>query len=283
MAFNKLNKLYIPLSMLTTAALSKIRTNDCLKFRKIPFGNGIGKQSLDESSFPSEDSLTETTFLQAYRNWLTIIDVIATTDVAVGWYEHHSRMLRDDKFTAYFDAWRDMDKQLRTQFISRPFLVDPNSTTYIQLLERARMDSFFARAEKAQQSFEQQRAFRSHVSYSVRHEGGGPTPHRYMPYDKDTEKGRTTDSFRDKKPILCLRCGYKGHQAGNCTSNQSNHHERPIACDWKHDKLVSKSNKVICVLFNVRGSCNDPLTNHGGHFCSLCGDSSHPACRCPRN
>jgi len=50
------NKLYIPLSMLTMSSLSKICMNDGLKFRKIPFGNGIGKQSLDESSFPGEDT-----------------------------------------------------------------------------------------------------------------------------------------------------------------------------------------------------------------------------------
>src|SRR5882724_1297254 len=163
----------------------------------------------------------------------------------------HSRMLRDDKFTAYFDAWRDMDKQLRTQFISRPFIVDP-STTYVQLLERARMDSFFARAEKAQQSFELQRA-RVYGSRSTR-QGGGPAPHRYMPYEKDNNRGKPTNSFHEnKKPILCLHCGYTGHHAGNCTSNQSNHPERPIACDWRHDKLISKSNKVICVLFNVWG------------------------------
>src|SRR5882724_11213261 len=124
-----------PFLTLTTAALSKIHTNDCLKLHKIPFGNGIRKQSLDKSSFPSEDSLMETTFLQVYRNWLTIIDVIVTANVAVGWYEHHSCMLQDDKFMAYFDAWCDMDKQLHTQFISHPFLVDPNSTTYVQLLE----------------------------------------------------------------------------------------------------------------------------------------------------
>ena len=58
--------------MPTMSSLSRIRTNDNLKFHKIPFGNGIGKQSLDESSFLSEGSLTKTTFLQAYRNWLIV-------------------------------------------------------------------------------------------------------------------------------------------------------------------------------------------------------------------
>jgi len=150
------NKLYVPLSMLTTSALSKIQMNNNLKFRKIPFGNGIGKQSLDESSFPLEDLLTETYFFQAYRNWLMVIDIIATPDVAVGWYEHHSRMLRDDKFNAFFDAWWDMDKQLCSQFITCPFQIDPYSATYIQLLERSRMNFFFAHAEKAQQMFDLQ-------------------------------------------------------------------------------------------------------------------------------
>src|SRR5882724_6676964 len=33
-------KLYILLSMLTTSALSKIQSNDSLKYHKVPFGNG---------------------------------------------------------------------------------------------------------------------------------------------------------------------------------------------------------------------------------------------------
>jgi len=61
------NKMYILLSMLTTSALNKICSNNNLKYRKIPFGNGIGKQSLDEASFPAENSLTETTFFQSYQ------------------------------------------------------------------------------------------------------------------------------------------------------------------------------------------------------------------------
>jgi len=50
-------KLFIPLSMLTTASLSRIRFNDNLKFKKIPISNVAGKYALDESHFPSEDSL----------------------------------------------------------------------------------------------------------------------------------------------------------------------------------------------------------------------------------
>ena len=131
--------------------------NNNLKFCKIPFGNGIGKQSLDKASFLSEDSLTETSFLPAYRNWLTVIDITMTPDMVMGWHEHHSRMVRDEKFSSfYFDAWRDMDKQLHPQLIMPPFPIDPYSATYIQLLECSHMDSFLTHAEKAQHTFENQ-------------------------------------------------------------------------------------------------------------------------------
>jgi len=159
------NKIYIPLSMLTTSALSKIRSNDNLKFRKIPFGNGVGKQSLDESSFPMEDALTETSFFQSYRNWLTVIDLITTPEVVVGWYEHHSRMLHDKHFLSSFNAWHNMDKQLCMKFINRPFVIDPTDSTYIHLLECTHMDSFLSHCTKTQQSFESHCSFRTYPQY----------------------------------------------------------------------------------------------------------------------
>jgi len=39
-------------------------------------------------------------------------------------------MLWDDKFTAYFDTWNDMDKQLHMQFITHHFTVDPYSIQF---------------------------------------------------------------------------------------------------------------------------------------------------------
>src|SRR5882724_6776703 len=125
--------------MLTTTALAKICSNDNLRYCKIPFGNSVGNQSLDKSTFPTEDSFTETMFFQSYRNWLTVIKMTATPEVAVGWYEHHSRMLHDECFSTSFKAWHDMDKQLCTQFINCPFTIDPDSSTDIHLLEHAHM------------------------------------------------------------------------------------------------------------------------------------------------
>jgi len=76
-------KLFIPLSMLTTSALTNIHANNSLKYHKIPFHNGAGKPSLDKLIFPSEDSLSESFFFQAYCNWLNIIDIISSPEVAI--------------------------------------------------------------------------------------------------------------------------------------------------------------------------------------------------------
>ena len=58
-------KLYILLSMHATSPLTKIQSNYGIKYHKIPWGNGAGHQSLDESIFPAKNSLSECLFLQA--------------------------------------------------------------------------------------------------------------------------------------------------------------------------------------------------------------------------
>ena len=155
--------------MLTTSSLSKIHSNDNLKYRKIPFGNSIMKQSLDESSFPQEDSLSETTFFQAYRNWLIVIDMIAMPEVTVGWYKHHSRILHDKCFSLSFDAWWDMDKQLQMQFINHPFTINLTCSTYFHLLEHACMDAFLSQCAKTQQVFKSHCSFQSYPPYQSPH------------------------------------------------------------------------------------------------------------------
>jgi len=56
MAFNKI---FIPLSMLTATSMDH---NWSLKYHKIIFGNGAGKYSLSESSFPDKLSLNKSEF-----------------------------------------------------------------------------------------------------------------------------------------------------------------------------------------------------------------------------
>ena len=76
-------KLYIPLSMLTTSALSKVCSNNSLKYHKILFGNGAGHQLFNKSIFLPKNSLSESLSLQAYHNWLTIINIVLSPEVAV--------------------------------------------------------------------------------------------------------------------------------------------------------------------------------------------------------
>ena len=76
-----LNKVFIPLSMLTTVSLSRIHYNDNLKFKKIPFGYVARKYALDQAHFPSEDSLTNTEYMQAHKHWLTLINILVEPTV----------------------------------------------------------------------------------------------------------------------------------------------------------------------------------------------------------
>ena len=124
-------KLYIPLSLLTTTAIDKIHFNDRLKYQKILFGNGTGKHTLDISLFPNELSLTESEFWQAYRNWLTLIEIIAEPPLANGWRTHHMSMMADKNFLTWFSAWREHDRLLRACFMVDPFILNPNHLSYV--------------------------------------------------------------------------------------------------------------------------------------------------------
>jgi hypothetical protein len=59
---------------------------------------------------------------QAYDNWLLLMDTIGHEDVGAGWQQHVKNACRPEFFV--MDAWRDHNKQLCTQFTSKPFLVD---------------------------------------------------------------------------------------------------------------------------------------------------------------
>ena len=149
-----------------------------------------------------------------------VIDIITTPDVAIGWYKHHSRMLRDDKFNTFFDARQDMDKQLHSQFITHPFQIVPltfnywRGPTWIPFLPMLKRPSRCLISNGCPTMVPIQ---------CKMNESSNPNSHRFSPYDKNTEKGRAMESFCDsKKPILCLFCGYTSHWAGNCSLTQSN-------------------------------------------------------------
>jgi hypothetical protein len=139
MAFNRV---YIPLSLLTPCAMDRIRCNQNLRAKKMYFGHGAGQLFLDHTNFPHEDSLSKDAFLQAYHQWLSIINRVADAELAVGWRQHFHRMLAEVTRDS-FAAWRIMDKQLRSQFVVEPFILRPNEDpTYHTLFMRAHYDTF---------------------------------------------------------------------------------------------------------------------------------------------
>ena len=187
-------------------------------------------------------------------------------------------MLHDKWFSSSFNAWCEMDKQLHTQFINHPFTIDPTSSTYIHLLECTFMDSFLSHCSKSQQIFESHHSFRHYPPYQPPPtDTGSPSSSRYALYDKPQCHGE------GKKPALCLQSGIYGHCMSSCSSPHPSRLKQPFICEWKGNKILSNKNKLICVMYNVRGLCTDPPTNsHGEHSCSLCGDS-HLASHCTRN
>lgn len=75
-------KVYIPLSMLTTRALKRVRTNDNLRYTKVP--NGIVKQTLDPTQFGAEDDMSSHEWHQAYSNWIQLLKILAEPKIVAG-------------------------------------------------------------------------------------------------------------------------------------------------------------------------------------------------------
>jgi len=116
-------KLFIPLSMLTTASLSRIHFNDNLKFKKIPFGIAVGKYALDEAHFPLEESLTDAKYFQAHKHWISLMKISSEGMVYDSWKVHHDRMCDNPDMLKWARAWWSHDKQLHSSFMDCPFII----------------------------------------------------------------------------------------------------------------------------------------------------------------
>ncbi|KAF8508877.1 hypothetical protein BU17DRAFT_99450 [Hysterangium stoloniferum] len=112
----------IPNQILHMAFKKQVRGNVDLKYYRISVGNGASKYFLDTACFPSEVSLTTVDFLQAYANWLSIIQDICGDGLAS----------QDPDFAMWFPTWFEMDKALRIQWNSMsPTVPDPSDMFYI--------------------------------------------------------------------------------------------------------------------------------------------------------
>ena len=197
-------KVFIPLSMLTSSAISRIRFNDDLKFKKIPFGLAAGKWVLDDTHFPPESALSDPDYMLAHRHWIALVEATTESAIFQGWKAHHDKMVGDDLIRTSASAWRRHDRQLRSQFMIHPFIIDPSSSIYYQQFECIRLDllseSFLTSALPRTIAPIRRTSSPSHAS-------------QHRPYDKDHDR-KQSQSFQpshEAHATLCVRCGLMGH------------------------------------------------------------------------
>jgi len=177
-------------------------------------------------------------------------------------------MCNDPDLLKWACAWHSHDKQLRSSFMDRPFIIDPDSSMYHHQFECAHLDLWTSMPMRCSPQ--------PQAAYSA--------SNCFAPYDKPNKPLTQNPlwSFHDPKNTLCLRCGMLGHHSNSCHS-PSNQPDRPAIVNWKDRRLVNKARIAICVVFNVKGSCYDFSAGHLTHSCSLCGDSTHRATSCTHN
>ena len=206
-----LNSLYISLAFLTTSALDCIQLNQNVKYRKIPFGHGVGKITIDETSFPLEESLAETDFWQASKNWLILVETLAGPAITEGWCAHHQKMFSDRHFSQWYPAWRAHDKLLRVRFMTRPFIIDPKGLIYAQQFECCRTDlallgdpCALSTASTSTNSLNDRHPISRPGDVNFRSTGSSSmSSSRYVPYDKEN---RQNSSFHPSETtMLCCQ------------------------------------------------------------------------------
>jgi len=103
-------------------------------------GSGIIKTFLNETSFPTEDQLSNFKFGQAYTNWLTLIETVLDPIVEQGWHAHHKHMVSDRGFVEWAHAWRSHYWMLCSRFMLKPFILDVTNSMYEKQLERCKLN-----------------------------------------------------------------------------------------------------------------------------------------------
>ena len=165
--------------------------------------------------------------------------------------------------------------------MDNPFLVNPNHSTYFAMFEWAcNWCILYNDSTSSSTSGSHATCLSSHSHPPESGYSTPPSTHHFYPLDKEW-KG-SGNSFH--KIALCLHCGASGHCASECSTSHASHPKCTILCDWHNNNLTNKSNKQICIMFNVCGLCsNTPSSTYGDHSCSLCGDQHYVATSCPRN
>ena len=140
--------------------------------------------------------------MQAHKHRLALMKISAESSVDNGWKAHHDWMCNDPDLLKWARTWRAHDKQLHSSFMDRPFIIDPDSSTYHHQFERACLDSWNIMPARC----------------SPRPQAACSASNSYAPYDKAEKPSNQNPlrSFCDPKNTLCLRCGTLSPRANSC-------------------------------------------------------------------
>jgi len=127
-------------SMLMTITLNNIETNQDIKYKHITYRMGTGKTFLDKVAIVAEDVLCNFEFSQVYTNWLMLIKMVLDPVIEQGWHAHHKRMVLDRGFQDWAQAWHAHDQLLCSQFMLKPFIIDPSSAAYKKQFKHSKLD-----------------------------------------------------------------------------------------------------------------------------------------------
>ncbi|KAJ7202367.1 hypothetical protein GGX14DRAFT_370411 [Mycena pura] len=265
-----------PLTLFTPAALQRIRSGQGTKSIKVTTELKDSAHLLDISLFPSEETMDQAIWMTAYNTFLKFIQGAYGPGTYLGFAKHFEAMISDSEFKDWFQAFRDFDIRIRSQFFTKAFIINPAEDAYGKLLQGANNRALMS----VTTPFSAPPAI-ANTSTSNTTSGSGPhrteKPNaRMQPYGNQKR-----NSFRVNP--LCLRCGAKdGHRAVDCKAAQPTRHG-PFQIYANKDGLFRiGSDNPVCFTYNLAGECRYSGGGHVVHICSLCG-GDHPAIRCTRN
>lgn len=257
-------KISPPLTLFRPDILKGIRLNTNVKMKKMATGATTSVRVLDTDAYPSETGLDSSAWQSTYNTFLAFIQRITGPVVYAGFAKHFDRMIGDPQFERWYPAFREFDRELRSEFFAKAFVINPSDADYRSRLQSAKDDFILSSKQESPTGVPQPPRNTSYNSSS---------PHPYIQ--------TTRSSFRAQ---LCLRCGgADGHKAQACTASQSNRHGRSLIIKAGSSGLFRiTDSKAVCYNFNLRGC---PITgpSHALHICTLCGDPHHGASNCTRN
>jgi hypothetical protein len=189
-------KISPPLSLFTVNSLEHLRDRHNLSYKKVGTpGNYENVRVLVTDDFPADQDLKPTTWNLAYKTFLKWIHTISENKVSDAWNRRYDAMVADPEFKKYYAAYNDFDRDLRSRFLAKPFIIDPISHFWSSLLTNKKLAH--GRGEE-----------RDKLGCV-----GNRTVNCFAPYPPSSFR-TGEQSFQ----AICLRCRSKdGHRAYECT------------------------------------------------------------------